>query len=150
VHPGHETSTNYFSCSGGPLQMPQKACWGTLHRTCVFAPSGIYRLRTTFWCVWGTKCRCIIFMFGWPRFESNKKCGDTLHRTCVFASGGIYGSRSLVWCIRSAKRGCTIFHARVGLVRIQQKARLRCYTELAFLHTMGSTGHVVRYGVSGA
>jgi hypothetical protein len=39
-----------------------------------------------------------------------------------FASGGICGSHSAFRCVRDAKRRCTIFHARLGPVRIQQKA----------------------------
>jgi hypothetical protein len=46
-----------------------------------------------------------------------------LRRTCVLGYGVIYGSRSVFGCIRVMKHRHIIFHARVGLVRIPQKAR---------------------------
>jgi hypothetical protein len=39
-----------------------------------------------------------------------------------FASGGIRESPSVLWCVRGMKHRCTIFLARVGLVRIPEKA----------------------------
>jgi hypothetical protein len=91
VHPRHETSTHYFSCSGGT----------------------------------GT--------------DSTKRSRDTLRRTCVFASGGIYGSRSAFRCDWGMKRRCTTFHARVGPVRIQQKARWEMLRQ-TFVFASGASG----------
>jgi hypothetical protein len=48
VCPGREMLRHYFSCSGGTS-------------TCVFAFGGIYRSRSTFWCIWGMKHRRTIF-----------------------------------------------------------------------------------------
>jgi hypothetical protein len=48
------------------------------------------------------------------------------------------------------KYRCTICHARVGLVRILQKARGARSTELVFFHLGGSMCHVVHFDASGA
>jgi hypothetical protein len=41
-------------------------------------------------------------------------------------------------------------HARVGLVRIHKKRARTRYVKLVFLHPVGTMGHVVRSGASGA
>jgi hypothetical protein len=72
---GHETSTQYFSRSGG------------------------------------------------TSMDSTKARQDMSHRPCVFTSCGICGSPSAFRHVRGTKHRCTISHARVGPVRIPQKAR---------------------------
>jgi hypothetical protein len=65
----------------------------------------------------------LFFMLRWDRYGFYKKCDGTCYVERVFLSGGICGSRGVFQCIRRVKRRCTYFHARVGTVRIAQKAR---------------------------
>jgi hypothetical protein len=122
VRPGCEISMHYFSCSGGQVGFPGKACQETLCQTCVFATSGIRESCIEFWYIRGAKRRCTIFraQVG-PVRITQKISQDTIHRTCVFASSVICGSHSAFRCVRAVKCQHTIFFARVGLVPIQQK-----------------------------
>jgi hypothetical protein len=69
VRSRHETSTRYFSCLDGTGTYSTKAHWNTLHRTCVFASSGICGSRSA---LRGTKCRHTIFQ---ARVGLNVGCG---------------------------------------------------------------------------
>jgi hypothetical protein len=100
LHPGCETSTYYFSCSGGTSMDHTIACWNTLRRTCVFASGGICGSRSAFQCIWVTKHhRSIFHARVGPVRISQKVLRNTLSRTCVFASCGICGSHSAFWCV---------------------------------------------------
>jgi hypothetical protein len=67
-----------------------------------------------------------------------------------FVPGGIYGSHSAFRCVQDVKRHRTIFHAWVGLVRFPEKARQDMLHRTCVLHPVGSAGHVVHSGASGA
>jgi hypothetical protein len=74
-----------FYARVGLVRIPQKAHRDTVRRTCIFAFGGIYRSRSAFRCVRGTKCRCNIFhgRVG-PIRIAQKVQWDTLCRMCVF------------------------------------------------------------------
>jgi hypothetical protein len=72
AHPWRETSTHYFSCSGGTGMDLIKAHRDMLHQTCVFASGGIYGSRSTFRCIWVVKCRCTIFILRWDWYDYDK------------------------------------------------------------------------------
>jgi hypothetical protein len=55
--------------------------------------------------------------------DSTKSASGHVMPNLCFTSGGICGSRKAVWCVRGEKRLHTIFHAKVGPIQIQQKAR---------------------------
>jgi hypothetical protein len=75
---------------------------------------------------------------------------DKLRQTRVFASRGIYGLCSAFRCIRGVEHRSTIFYARVGPVQIPQKAHQDALHRSCVLHPVGSVGHVVHCGASGA
>jgi hypothetical protein len=80
---------------------------------------------------------------------SQKAHRDTIRQTSIFASGGISGSRCEFWCIRGAKHRRTIFILRWDQYGFDKKRIGRRYTELVFLHPIGSVGHVAHSGTSG-
>jgi hypothetical protein len=81
---------------------------------------------------------------GGPRVNPNKRTRNTFYQTCVFASGRMCGSRSAFWGIQGMKCRRTIFHAQVGLCGSHKRHVGIRYSELVFLHLVGSVNHVVR------
>jgi hypothetical protein len=115
-----------------------------------FASGGICWARSAFRCIWDAKHQRAIFLARVvPVRIPQIACQDTLRQTCVFGSGGICGSRSAFLCVPGVKRRHTILHARVGLVRFHKRHDGSPYTELGFLHPVGSTGHVVHCSAHG-
>jgi hypothetical protein len=114
-----QTSTLYFSCSGGSGTDSTKSASGKLRHTCIFASGGLCGSRSSFRCVRGAKRQCTICHSRVrPVRIPQKARWDMLCGTYVLASGGICGSRSAFWCVRVVKRRCTICHAWLGHERI--------------------------------
>jgi hypothetical protein len=83
-------------------------------------------------------------MLEWDHCGFHKKCARTCYAELVFLRRGIYGSRSAFRWVRGTKHQHTILHARVGPVRIPQKAHRDTLRQTSGFASMGSAGHVVR------
>jgi hypothetical protein len=147
MHLGHKTSTHYFSFSSWPGADTTKSASGhvTLN-LCFLHPAGFagHVLRSG---ASGLRNIDALFsMLGWAWYRLKKKCA---RRRCIepvfFASSAIYRSHSAFWCVRDMKRRRTRARCRYQRKRAQTR-----YTELVFLHTVRSAGHVVHSAVSGA
>jgi hypothetical protein len=131
----------------GSVSIPQKARQGTLRRTCVFASGGNCGSTSSFQCVWCMKHRRTAFhaRVG-PVQIPQKVCQEMLRRTCVFASCAIYGSRG---ASGTPNNDALFFVLRWDRYGFHEKHARTHYTELVFLHPMGSMGRVVHYGANG-
>jgi hypothetical protein len=147
VHPGHKTSTHYFSCSSEPGVEPTKSTMQHVTLNLCFY------IRCDLWVMYyvqvhlGPKTSKHYFScsFGPSADPIKSTLGHVTPNLC-FVSCVICGSHTTLWCVHSAKHWHTIFHARRGSVR---KTGSR-YTEHLFSHLVGSTGHVLHSGASGA
>jgi hypothetical protein len=90
---------------------------------------------------------------GFPSVRHREKASEgsvqSPHRISISTSR-ICGSRTAFRCDWSVKRLWTIFHAHLGECSLQKKRAGTRYTELVFLHPVGSAGNVMDSGLSRA
>jgi hypothetical protein len=102
-------------------------------------------------------------MLRWDQYARTKKCTVTRYAGHLFAhpagsvaqvvhsdaSGAQNVDTPFFLCIWGVKHRRTIFILRWDQHGFDRKRIGRCYTELVFLHPIGSAGHVVHSGTSG-
>jgi hypothetical protein len=133
----------------GPFRIPQKACRDTLRGTCGLHPVGSVGHVVLSIASEARNVYAIFFMVGWVWDGFLTKRAGTRYPELVLFHPVECASCSAFRFVRSMKHLRTIFHARVGSVRIPQKARWDTLGRTCVLHPVGSTGHVVHFSASG-